>query len=214
MDSSKGTLGPVIIIQGGGNAEKGVHRIPSKAASSDGKISVSWGPKLPDSAKVPTNGSDRYFILQCRSAEDVRASIRDGSWSTHPSNGFVLNEAFEDSGNVYLVISDSEAGEYFGYARMGSRTAPSRDPDEHSHGRGQACSFDMQWISTNRLPLHRTRGLRNAYDSNREVKFARDGTELEPGSGRRLCQMFHQARPVCPAHGVGRGRENAAAPAD
>ncbi|KAJ9631010.1 hypothetical protein H2203_001538 [Taxawa tesnikishii (nom. ined.)] len=52
--------------------------------------------------------------------------------------------------------------------------------------------FSIEWISTNRLPFYRTRGLRNPWNANREVKIARDGTELEPSVGKRLVQMFHR----------------------
>lgn len=55
--------------------------------------------------------------------------------------------------------------------------------------------FKIAWISTNRLPFYRTRGLRNPWNANREVKIARDGTELEPGVGERLIQMFHRLGP-------------------
>ncbi|KAL1304621.1 hypothetical protein AAFC00_003588 [Neodothiora populina] len=65
-------------------------------------------------------------------------------------------------------------------------------------GRGRP--FEIQWLSTDRLPFYRTRGLRNPWNANREVKIARDGTELEPGIGKRLIQMFHQQ------HGGNNGR--------
>ena len=52
--------------------------------------------------------------------------------------------------------------------------------------------FKIEWISTNRLPFYRTRGLRNPWNSNREVKIARDGTEIETSVGRRLIQMFQK----------------------
>ncbi|EED21728.1 YT521-B-like splicing factor, putative [Talaromyces stipitatus ATCC 10500] len=51
--------------------------------------------------------------------------------------------------------------------------------------------FRIEWISTERLPFYRTRGLRNPWNSNREVKIARDGTEIEPSVGRKLIQLFH-----------------------
>jgi YT521-B-like domain len=51
--------------------------------------------------------------------------------------------------------------------------------------------FKIEWVSTERLPFYRTRGLRNPWNANREVKIARDGTELEPSVGRRLVSMFH-----------------------
>ena len=52
--------------------------------------------------------------------------------------------------------------------------------------------FNVEWISTTKLPFYRTRGLRNAWNSNREVKIARDGTEVEAAVGRKLLQMFHR----------------------
>lgn len=55
--------------------------------------------------------------------------------------------------------------------------------------------FKVEWQSTNRLPFYRTRGLRNPWNANREVKIARDGTELEPSVGKRLVQMFHRLGP-------------------
>lgn len=54
--------------------------------------------------------------------------------------------------------------------------------------------FKLEWLSTNRLPFYRTRGLRNPWNSNREVKIARDGTELEPSVGRRLIGLFNRVQ--------------------
>lgn len=51
--------------------------------------------------------------------------------------------------------------------------------------------FRIQWLSTERVPFHRTRGLRNPWNANREVKIARDGTEIEPSVGRKLIALFH-----------------------
>ncbi|RVD88248.1 uncharacterized protein DFL_002439 [Arthrobotrys flagrans] len=52
--------------------------------------------------------------------------------------------------------------------------------------------FRVEWVSTSKVPFYRTRGLRNPYNVSREVKIARDGTELEPTVGRKLIQMFHR----------------------
>lgn len=59
--------------------------------------------------------------------------------------------------------------------------------------------FQVEWMSTTRLPFYRTRGLRNPWNSNREVKIARDGTELETAIGRRLIGLFHRVpSPIAP----------------
>lgn len=64
--------------------------------------------------------------------------------------------------------------------------------------------FQIEWVSTTRLPFYRTRGLRNPWNSNREVKIARDGTELETAIGRRLLALFHRLpSPVAPQHNTG-----------
>lgn len=65
--------------------------------------------------------------------------------------------------------------------------------DEPSGAQAFGKPFKIEWLTTNRLPFYRTRGLRNPWNANREVKIARDGTELETSVGRRLLQMFHRA---------------------
>ncbi|KAG5288367.1 hypothetical protein I7I50_01610 [Histoplasma capsulatum G186AR] len=58
--------------------------------------------------------------------------------------------------------------------------------DSQSFGR----PFNVDWLCWRRLPFHHTRGLRNPWNANKEVKIARDGTEIEPGVGRRLIRLF------------------------
>lgn len=44
-------------------------------------------------------------------------------------------------------------------------------------------TMQLRWLSTRRVPFSRARGLRNPWNSNRAVKIARDGTEVEPSVG-------------------------------
>ncbi len=66
------------------------------------------------------------------------------------------------------------------------------DPESKSQSKAWGKPFQVEWLSTTRLPFYRTRGLRNPWNSNREVKIARDGTELETSVGRRLLGLFHR----------------------
>ncbi|EQL00903.1 YTH domain protein [Ophiocordyceps sinensis CO18] len=66
------------------------------------------------------------------------------------------------------------------------------ETDEETKTRGKP--FKLEWLSISRLPFYRTRGLRNPWNSNREVKIARDGTELEPSVGRRLIGLFNRVQ--------------------
>lgn len=42
-------------------------------------------------------------------------------------------------------------------------------------------AFSLKWVKVAPVPFHRTRHLRNPWNSDREVKVSRDGTEIEPG---------------------------------
>jgi hypothetical protein len=99
------------------------------------------------------------------------------------------------------IIDDSARGTIFWEAEHSDaedEESPTKDAPERSNSQSWGRQFAIEWISTSRLPFYRTRGLRNPWNANREVKIARDGTELEPNVGRRLVQMFHRPQPGVP----------------
>lgn len=97
------------------------------------------------------------------------------------------------------IIDDSARGTIFWEAERDEEEEEA-DSDSNKSEAGEPSSpskawgkpFKVEWVSTNRLPFYRTRGLRNPWNSNREVKIARDGTELETSVGRRLISLFHR----------------------
>ncbi|KAI9840656.1 MAG: hypothetical protein M1837_001380 [Sclerophora amabilis] len=107
------------------------------------------------------------------------------------------------------IIDDSARGTIFWEADAPDEGSEDRADDDRSSDRGDETEaedgssfskawgnpFKIEWKSTSRLPFYRTRGLRNPWNANREVKIARDGTELETSVGRRLLQMFHRTVP-------------------
>jgi hypothetical protein len=102
------------------------------------------------------------------------------------------------------IIDDSARGTIFWEADLSESEGEEVDGDKEElqvDGDASAVAqsfgkpFKIEWISTNRLPFYRTRGLRNPWNANREVKIARDGTELETSVGERLVHMFHRLGP-------------------
>ncbi|KAF2737858.1 hypothetical protein EJ04DRAFT_520894 [Polyplosphaeria fusca] len=102
------------------------------------------------------------------------------------------------------IIDDSARGTIFWEAELSESEPEEGDNNKEEQldvGEGASVAqswgkpFKIEWISTNRLPFYRTRGLRNPWNANREVKIARDGTELETSVGERLIQMFHRLGP-------------------
>ncbi|KAK9477911.1 YT521-B-like domain-containing protein [Lipomyces japonicus] len=79
------------------------------------------------------------------------------------------------------------------------------DAIEHTEESDQAVlktwgtPFKVTWISTNRVPFFKTRGLKNGWNANRDVKIARDGTELETTVGQKLISLFNAGSPSLPA---------------
>ncbi|KAI5466734.1 YT521-B-like domain-containing protein [Mariannaea sp. PMI_226] len=97
------------------------------------------------------------------------------------------------------IIDDSARGTIFWEAERDESDSPSDNESvtsDKSSGAEDGSTktwgkpFKLQWLSTCHLPFYRTRGLRNPWNSNREVKIARDGTELEPSAGQRLVGLF------------------------
>ncbi|KAJ5971150.1 uncharacterized protein N7479_001068 [Penicillium vulpinum] len=94
------------------------------------------------------------------------------------------------------IIDDSVRGTIFWEVESSedendNSSEKSIDPEDPEEGQTFGKPFRIQWISTERVPFQRTRGLRNPWNANREIKIARDGTEIEPTIGRRLIQLFH-----------------------
>jgi YT521-B-like domain len=89
------------------------------------------------------------------------------------------------------IIDDSARGIIFWEAELTDEEQAEEVGESEAETQAWAKPFKIEWIATTRVPFYRTRGLRNPWNANREVKIARDGTELEPRIGKRLIQLFH-----------------------
>ncbi|KAF7305111.1 YT521-B-like splicing protein [Mycena kentingensis (nom. inval.)] len=65
--------------------------------------------------------------------------------------------------------------------------------------------FPLEWLCTTRLPFERTKQLRNPWNSGREVKISRDGTEVEPEVGKAVLRAWEEMRSA-QGQGQGQGR--------
>lgn len=119
-------------------------------------------------ATPATNTAPRGHIVD----DSARGTIFWEAEGIESTPGSALDAPTEDSGDV----SGDESTAQISLAQTATFGKP----------------FYISWQSTERLPFYRTRGLRNPWNANREVKIARDGTELEPTVGRKLVGMFEQ----------------------
>lgn len=94
------------------------------------------------------------------------------------------------------IIEDLFRGTILWEAERDGDEKPAAELDE-DEGEAWGKPFTVDWISTKRIPFYRARGLRNRWNANKEVKVARDGTEIEPEVGRQLTELFHRT-PAAP----------------
>lgn len=113
-----------------------------------------------------------------------------------------------------LIVDDISRGTVFWEVDIPEEEAESDSKSDKSVEESEEVSgaqtfgkpFRIEWVCVDRLPFYRTRGLRNPWNANREVKIARDGTEIEPSVGKRLTQLFHlHPGPGCPTAPSGGG---------
>ncbi|KAG0058902.1 hypothetical protein BGZ90_004709, partial [Linnemannia elongata] len=90
----------------------------STAGSGHGKRKPKSGHKKPRSTSSLGYAESRYFIMKSLNEEDLKLSAQFGLWATQEHLVPILNDAFTNSKNVYLIFSANKSGEFFGYARM------------------------------------------------------------------------------------------------
>ncbi|POR31259.1 Uncharacterized protein TPAR_08531 [Tolypocladium paradoxum] len=155
------------------------------------------------------NKSGEYFgyaRMASQINEDPSAAIEFAP-KTQATTTLDLTKAIPTEATEYTpkgrIIDDSTRGTIFWESGGEDSESGSDNESEISSDRGAGTEedtktwgkpFRLEWLSTSRLPFYRTRGLRNPWNSNREVKIARDGTELEPSVGCRLIGLFNRVQ--------------------
>ncbi|KAL2837518.1 YT521-B-like domain-containing protein [Aspergillus pseudoustus] len=111
--------------------------------------------------------------------------------SSSAPNGRIINDVAR--GTIFWEADTSEDEEGNPRQQKGTYLTPEDQPQQTPTAELQLIGkpFRIRWLSTERVPFHRTRGLRNPWNANREVKIARDGTELESSVGEKLVLLFH-----------------------
>jgi hypothetical protein len=136
-----------------------------------------------------------YFQIKSINYENVALAKSMGIWSTPIRNEVRLNAAFREHKNVILIFSVQQSGAFQGFARMVSEARPPSEPvpwilPERLSSAALGGVFRIEWLCTKELNFNETRDIYNAFNNNKPVKVARDGQQVEPKSGRKLCMLF------------------------
>ncbi|XP_050537626.1 YTH domain-containing protein 1 [Daktulosphaira vitifoliae] len=134
----------------------------------------------------------RYFIIKSNNSDNIDLAKVKNCWSTRPWNETKLNQAFRTCKNVILIFSVKESGKFTGFARISEPARYDLSPVGWVllGGRNFSGVFKIDWISKKDLEFNDTSHLYNGYNERKTVKIARDGQEVDPKTGSRLCSMF------------------------
>eukprot|EP00731_Ephydatia_muelleri_P018945 Em0011g985a len=127
--------------------------------------------------------------------ENIDLAKEKNVWSTPPYNEKKLNKAFRECKNVLLIFSVRESGRFQGYARLASDSrhdgpkVPWILPSGISHAQLGGV-FNLDWIHKGALEFQLCQDLKNPWNDNKPVKISRDGQEVEPLVGEKLCRLW------------------------
>ncbi|KXS97603.1 hypothetical protein AC578_5769 [Pseudocercospora eumusae] len=84
------------------------------------------------------------------------------------------------------IVDDQARGSLFWEAQRADSDTEDCLDNERSR------PFGIEWQSVRRVTFQRTKGMKNSWNSGKDVKVARDGTELESGVGKKLLELFFE----------------------
>ncbi|KAI6651634.1 hypothetical protein LOD99_4885 [Oopsacas minuta] len=144
----------------------------------------------------------KYFIMKSNNHENIRIAKEKYAWSTPLPNEKKLSQSYRQHKNIILLFSVRESGRFQGFARLASDVKRSGPPIQWHLPHGIKANslggiFRLQWVYKEDLEFSRCQDVSNPWNDNKPVKISRDGQELPPGIGEKLCRLWFE-RPDTP----------------
>ena len=144
----------------------------------------------------------KYFIMKSNNHENIRIAKEKYAWSTPLPNEKKLSQSYRQHKNIILLFSVRESGRFQGFARLASdvkRSGPSIQW-HLPHGinaNSLGGIFRLQWVCKDDLEFSKCQDVSNPWNDHKPVKISRDGQELPPAIGEKLCRIWFE-RPDTP----------------
>lgn len=179
------------------------HSMPSLGPKTIPTPATEWAPRgriIDDSARGTI-----FWEVDCTdgTADDVADAISDSDTAVDsPTSAEATSPVIARSTAVPIdkmqpqlqTLTPESARRRSGSADVAVAATADDSPEARCSGN----AFHVDWLSVKKVPFYKTRGLRNPLNANREVKIARDGTELEATVGRKLLALFGPPPPPSP----------------
>ena len=144
----------------------------------------------------------KYFIMKSNNHENIRIAKEKYAWSTPLPNEKKLSQSYRQHKNIILLFSVRESGRFQGFARLASDVKRSGPTIQWHLPHGINANslggiFRLQWICKDDLEFSKCQDVSNPWNDHKPVKISRDGQELPPAIGEKLCRIWFE-RPDTP----------------
>jgi len=135
------------------------------------------------------------YMIKSNNHDNIELAKTRNIWSTPPNNETKLNKSLREARNVILVFSVRESGSFQGFARLVSESRRDSSPIPWVLPPGMSAKalggvFKIDWLCRHQLSFNETIEIHNSFNFNKPIKIGRDGQEIEPESGKKLCLRF------------------------
>ena len=144
----------------------------------------------------------KYFIMKSNNHENIRIAKEKYAWSTPLPNEKKLSQSYRQHKNIILLFSVRESGRFQGFARLASDVKRSGPTIQWHLPHGINANslggiFRLQWVCKDDLEFSKCQDVSNPWNDHKPVKISRDGQELPPAIGEKLCRIWFE-RPDTP----------------
>lgn len=141
----------------------------------------------------PVHGKCRYFVIRSMNVRNVQISAAKGIWATTGGTSQKLRQGLRDVDHVVLVFAATESRSFHGYAKMMSEPDDTLFPGIWGDlSTRLSANFKVHWIKQCTTNAAHADHIKNPQNEDLPVRRSKDGQELPPSVGERLCRFLWQ----------------------
>lgn len=141
----------------------------------------------------PVHGKCRFFVIRSMNVRNVQISTAKGIWATGGGTSQKLRQGLRDVDHVVLIFGSTESRSFHGYAKMMSEPDDTLFPGIWGEISSRlSANFKVHWIKQCNTNMSHADHVKNPQNEDLPVRRSKDGQELPPSVGERLCRFLWQ----------------------
>mmetsp|Transcript_87009 Transcript_87009/g.153873 ORF Transcript_87009/g.153873 Transcript_87009/m.153873 type:complete len:545 (-) Transcript_87009:48-1682(-) len=141
----------------------------------------------------PIHGKCRFFVMRSVNIRNIQISMCKGIWATGGGNTQKLRQGYREVDHVVIIFTATESRKFHGYARMHGQPDDCLFPGIWGEFSSRLSpSFKVNWVKQCAVSQASADHIRNPQNDDLPVGRCKDGQELPPSVGERLCRFLWQ----------------------